>query len=82
MAGIPPKSQSVGQAFRLPLALEVRLAAHCTLWGEPAADVIADAVELLLDGLADRLPEQAAPAAPAADEWAADAAAALAGFVS
>lgn len=80
MAQKPPNSKSVGHA--LPLELEARLAAHCAAWDEPAADVIADAVELLLDGLADRVPEKAAAAPPDISEWAGDAAAALAGFVS
>lgn len=49
MAQKSPKSQSIGHV--LPLVLEARLAAHCAAWGEPAADVVADAVALLLDGL-------------------------------
>lgn len=63
----------------MPLELEARLAAHCAAWDEPAADVVADAVELMLDGF-----EEVSEAGPASDQvaYACDAAAALAGFVS
>lgn len=52
------------RGHRLPLELETRLAAHCDRWGEPSADVVADAVELLLDGFVDGVSEDAAGQKP------------------
>jgi predicted DNA-binding protein len=49
MAKKSPNSQRI--VVELSPELEARLAAHCAAWGEPAADVVADAIALHLDEL-------------------------------